>query len=316
MNMRRDGAWLNTIVSIAFLWFAQAGFAQSVNRTTASTQNAVSGLSVNNIRGTSNGQKALPKLEMGFGMISTYLNDYPGSNQQHYFWLPLPYLVYRGDFLRSDRHGALRGILLDSTEVDIDASVAGSFPVNGSEDQARQGMPNLDWMAEVGPRVLIHLIHKPKLTLDFSVPIRWVFSTDLSRLDDRGFDCNPELTLSRRSWFDPHGTFIGYFGALWGTSQLTRYFYQVSPQYASANRPAYSALPGYMYDYVGLNYRHSPSSTSKMLYFGGFDESFYAGAANRNSPLMRTIQNQSVFVGIIYDFYRSKERASRQAVIE
>ncbi len=290
--------------------------AQAPSRLTASTQDAMTGLSLANIRARSGGQKPLPKLEMGVGVSSALLDDYPGADQMHYVWLPVPYFIYRGNFLRSDQNGNLRGVFLNSTEIDIDASVAGSFPVNSADDQARQGMPNLDWMGEFGPRVLIHLIHKPRMTVNFSLPVRWVMSTDFTQIDGRGFDFNPELVFSHGLGFDPHGTIVAYYGALWGTSELTRYFYDVAPQYATPSRPAYSAEPGYMYDYVGFTYHHAPSSKSRFLYFCGVDSSFFAGSANRRSPLMRSIQNQSFYAGIIYEFYRSQETDKSGAVIE
>ncbi len=282
-------------------------FAQTGGRGPA-TQNSVNTLNVTNIRNTTDDQ-ALPKLELGLGASGVFINDYPGSNQQHYVWLPIPYLVYRGNFLRADQNGDMRGVFLQNAEIDIDASASGSVPVNSNLDQAREGMPNLDWMGEVGPRLLVHIYRSSKYSLEASVPVRWVFSTDLTRIDDRGFDFNPEIYLRRRAWFDPHGTVLAYYGALWGTSQLTRYFYEVSPQYATADRPVYSAVPGYMYDYVGFEYHHTSSPTSPLIMFVGVSESFLAGAANRLSPLMLSIENQEVIAGFIYDFYRSKEKA-------
>ena len=310
-----DGASFRILFGIIFIatvaLFATTALAQATALTQTPTRTLATAPSNSIDEGNS-----LPKYELGLGYTGIFVNDYPGSNQLHYVWLPVPYFVYRGDFLRADRDGSMHGVFIDNAEVDIDASASGSVPVNDSQDEARAGMPNIDWMGELGPRVLVHILRTSDYDLDASIPVRWVFSTDLTRVDDRGFDFNPEIYLRRRAWFDRRGSLLAYYGALWGTSQLNRYFYEVTPQYATPDRPVYSAVPGYMYDYVGLSYRHDPSPTSPIVYFLGFSEAYMAGAANRDSPLMKSIENQEVFVGFIYDFYRSRARVSRRSGLE
>jgi hypothetical protein len=47
-----------------------------------------------------------PLWEAGVGVGVLRLPHYRGSDQSHTWVLPVPYFVYRGEFLRADREGA------------------------------------------------------------------------------------------------------------------------------------------------------------------------------------------------------------------
>jgi MipA family protein len=97
-----------------------------------------------------------PLWELGIGVAGLSLPDYRGSDQSSAYLLPLPYVVYRGTFLKADRDGT-RALLLDSQRVKVDVSVAASTPARSRDNLARQGMPNLPGTFEVGPDVNIAL---------------------------------------------------------------------------------------------------------------------------------------------------------------
>ena len=80
-----------------------------------------------------------------------YLPDYPASDQNHLKFVGLPYFVYRGELVRSDREGT-RAKLWESAYANIELSAAASFATESKDDVARQGMPNLDYLLEIGPR--------------------------------------------------------------------------------------------------------------------------------------------------------------------
>ncbi len=60
-----------------------------------------------------------PLWEAGAGLAALYLPDYRGASQGRVYALPVPYFVYRGDFLKADRHGvrggAFRNVAPNST---------------------------------------------------------------------------------------------------------------------------------------------------------------------------------------------------------
>jgi len=68
-----------------------------------------------------------PLWELGLGVAALQLPDYRGSDQSSNYLLPLPYVVYRGKWLRADRDGA-RALLIETARAKLDVSVAASVP--------------------------------------------------------------------------------------------------------------------------------------------------------------------------------------------
>src|SRR3977135_2800957 len=105
------------------------------------------------------------------------MHAYRGSDQSRSYLLPLPYVVYRGTFLKADRDGA-RALLCDSQRVKVDVSVAASTPSRSSGNEARQGMPNLSGIGEIGPNLNIALAKSQEnhWKLDLRLPLRAAFT--------------------------------------------------------------------------------------------------------------------------------------------
>ena len=82
-----------------------------------------------------------PLWELGLGAAVLSLPDYRGSDESRSYLLPLPYLVYRGDWLRADRDGA-RAMLVKTDRFKVDVSVAASVPTHSEDNAARSGMPS------------------------------------------------------------------------------------------------------------------------------------------------------------------------------
>src|SRR5258708_24836494 len=97
-----------------------------------------------------------PLWELGAGVSALAFPDYRGSDQTRNYALPIPYVVYRGEFFKADRDG-VRGIFFDIENVEIHASVGAAFPVDSSDNDARSGMPDLKPTVELGPAVDITL---------------------------------------------------------------------------------------------------------------------------------------------------------------
>ena len=67
-----------------------------------------------------------PLWEAGLGVAGLHFPDYRGSSQSRDYVLPAPYFVYRGEFLKADRHG-LRGIFFRTDRLDLNLSVGASL---------------------------------------------------------------------------------------------------------------------------------------------------------------------------------------------
>jgi outer membrane scaffolding protein for murein synthesis (MipA/OmpV family) len=252
----------------------------------------------------------LPLWEAGLGFAGLSLPDYRGSDQQRFYVLPLPYLVYRGDFLRLDSNG-ITGLLFHSERVRLNISADAAVPVNSSEDTARRGMPDLKPVVQIGPSIEISLYRdtNSERVVQFWVPVRAAIATDLSRWNDIGFVVNPQLTFDFNNTGPGKGWNFGLaVGPLFATEPYHEYYYGVAPRYAvPGSRPAYDARGGYSGSMLIL-------TVTKRLghfWFGAFaryDE--LSGAVFANSPLMRTDQSVMTGFGLAWVFAESKSLVS------
>ncbi len=121
-----------------------------------------------------------PLWELGVAAGVGSLPDYPAADQNHVRALALPFIRYRGDILRSDEKGLVRGRFIRTPDVEFDISLNGSFPARSDKNTARAGMPDIDWLGEVGPRLEWTVARAAgdiaRVTLE--LPVRTVWSTD------------------------------------------------------------------------------------------------------------------------------------------
>lgn len=254
-------------------------------------------------------EQAPPLFEAGLAAGVGFLPDYPGSDQNHPRALVLPYLRYRGEIIRSDERGLLRGRLLRRTGIELDLSLSGSFPTRADENDARRGMPDLDWLGEIGPRLQIILARpSARSTIELELPLRAAFSTDFSGVDYRGLVAAPTIAYQAA---DPGGwpvrTKVGA-GPVFATDALMDYFYAVAPRHAIEGRPAYDASAGYLGTLLTASVSHP--LTERISLLGVARWAVLTGAANRDSPLFRRDHNVAVGFGVTVSLYRSARRAA------
>ena len=258
----------------------------------------------------------LPLYEIEALGWAAYTPDYPGAQQSHIHYMALPWLTYRGEILRTDEGGHVAGRIVHSNRFELDISAAGSFPAHSSNDAARVGMPDLDWMGEIGPRARMNIYYWQNMAtgsvskVGVELPVRTVFSTNLtSRLDYRGVTTSPELFYEAVGLFGSKARLKLGAGPIFGTKELTGYFYQVDSKYAIAGRPAYTALGGYVGSRAELGLTTPVLDWVKA--FGKVSLDYYGGAANADSPLLAKKSNASAMFGMSFSLYRSQELAKR-----
>jgi outer membrane protein len=245
-----------------------------------------------------------PLWEIGAVAFGVSQQAYPGADQQVQRALALPYVVYRGRYLRADNDTAgLRAVKTPLYEIDV--GVAGSFGSSSNRIEARRGMPSLGTLVEFGPRLKVNLggtSASGRWRLD--VPLRGVF--DLSdSAEHRGMSFEPRLSFDRRTaagWRYSVG-----LGALVADRRLAETFYGVSPAQATATRGAYDAKSGLVaWRASGFV---STDLTRDLTLFGFLRADTVAGAANRDSPLVRRTTGASAGVGLSYSWLRSASPA-------
>lgn len=254
----------------------------------------------------------LPVFEAGVAGGAGVLPDYPGADRSRVRGIALPYVIYRGEILRADDQG-LRGRLLRGERIGLDLSFSGAVATSSNDNPARRGMPDLDWLGEVGPALRITLWRQPDhpRRVNLELPVRAVFSTDLSSIRFRGFTFTPEIAFEDRSLLFPRARFRVGLGPIFATERLHDYFYEVEPRFARPDRPAYDARGGYLGTRLQFSYR-VPVSRSVSVVAGGRVDNF-AGAANADSPLHRRDWNVSAVAGFAWSFYASSATVASSA---
>lgn len=236
----------------------------------------------------------VPLWEFGMGAAGLRLPYFRGSDQSRYLAVPLPYLVYRGDFLRSDREG-VRGVLFDSTSLTVNLSLGAALPVPSSNSDTRGGMPDLKPEVEVGPAVDWTLWRgKNRGTrLRATLPMRAAISVEWPP-HALGWITNPYLNLDLTDPERAPGWSLGLqAGPVFASRSLNGYYYSVAPAFATATRPAYSAPGGYS----GFQSTTALSKRFPRYWIGGFLRyDSIGGAVFEDSPIVRS--RYSVYGGI------------------
>lgn len=186
-----------------------------------------------------------PLWEIGVGAGALSFPDYRGSDRQRTHAIAVPYLIYRGEFFKADRDG-IRGVFLDTERVELNLSLAASLPVDSSGNSARRGMPDLQPTVEIGPSLEINLWRAAdhNARVDLRLPLRVGYAVRGS-VKPVGVTFSPFINLD----VDPFGNSgwnLGMMaGPIYANARQHRYFYDVAPQYALPERPAYEAGGGY-----------------------------------------------------------------------
>lgn len=250
--------------------------------------------------------QALPLWELGAvaGVVS--MPVYPASTERVSRALALPLFFYRGEVLRADRN-SVGARLVHTRDYDFDVGFAASLPSSSSDIAVRRGMPDLGALVEFGPRLKLTLARpSPGSRLRLELPVRTVLEVN-GGVRGQGLAFEPELGFESAARLD--GWRLSASGSLvLGDRQLNNYFYGVSPQFASATRPAYDARAGLLATRLAAN--ASKDQTPHLRVFGFVRYESYGGSANSASPLFLRSSSTSVGVGLMWTLVHSERRAA------
>lgn len=237
-------------------------------------------------------EQHLPLWEIGLGAGAMTMPSYRGSEVQEVYPLPVPYVIYRGDFIKIDREG-IRGLLYDSPRLSVDLSADGAMPSTSEEGGAREGMPDLDPVGEIGPSVN-YLLHKGEQSLiQLRLPVRAALATDLTFIDHVGWKAHPQLNIEIT---DVLGGWDlgGVLGPVFADKDYHSYYYEVSRKYATESRAVYRPDGGYS----GTSVQVSAGRRFENMWVGMFARyDNLSGAVFEDSPLVET--KHSFMAGIV-----------------
>lgn len=241
-----------------------------------------------------------PKMELGLAVASQYLADYRGSKETQFQAIPVPILLYSGEFLKIDRRG-VRGDIFTTPRWEF--NVSGEASLNGGSDdnELREGMPELDSAFEIGPslnfRIAGESIHDG---LSLRLPVRTVFGVDTDGVDYIGYLANPKLTY-RKDNIGGGLRFSANLGLVYGSEDFHDYYYSVSEAFVREDRPFYKAQSGDS----GWYFKTSLSKRVDTWWFGAslrYDN--VSGAVFADSPLVETDHYYALSFAVAKFFWR------------
>jgi MipA family protein len=253
------------------------------------------------------GPGGLPKWEAGIFAGATRLPHYKGSAGYDTYVLPIPYFIYRGDWIQSDREG-LRGIFFKNLRFESVVSLSGHPPVD-DDAAARRGMPDLSPLLEAGPALKWWPFGRRGQGACFvQLAARATTSIDV----DDGFDMayeglRGELSLHyarafRQGRWRLGGALAGYAG----DSRYHGYFHDVPARYATETRPAYDSGSGYGGCGLSLFLTRKLTKTLSGGLYARWDH--LGGAVFRESPLVERDDSFTLGAALIWRFARSTRR--------
>jgi MipA family protein len=244
----------------------------------------------------------LPLWEVGVFGGTASTPAYPGSDDRSARTLILPFLIYRGEVLRSDQAG-IGARLLHTDLVEFDVGFALSLPARSDDVAARRGMPDLGSLIEFGPRLKVNLAKPgPGSRVRLEAPLRAVIEVK-SGLRRQGLAFEPKLVYEIDDWLGAWNLDLS-LGIAFGNASLNNYFYQVQPQFATGERPAHQAKSGLMLARAGASAWRKLGPDLRVFGFVRYDN--YAQAANRASPLFRQNTGASAGIGLAWTLRRSQ----------
>lgn len=251
---------------------------------------------------------AEPLWEVGVFGGAAWTPDYPAADENSFNGIPAPYVVYRGDVFRLGDGSLASAAIAETSRFELDISIDGSFGVESDDNEARRGMPDLDFLGEIGPELSYRLSEDgAPVTVTAELELRAVFSTDLSSLSYEGIAVNSELKASWRD--EARGLSLSVSaGPILAFDGLNDYFYEVAPAFALPGRPAYAAEEGYLGTEATLSAGYQASERVRL--FAAVQVGVFSGSANEDSPLFRDDVNAGVFVGLAWTLWESETRAA------
>jgi len=226
-----------------------------------------------------------PLWEAGLGIGALRFPDYRGSDEAQVFPVPVPYFVYRGEFLKADRDG-VRGELFNRKYAELSISANATIPVRSEDNVARRGMRDLKPTVELGPSFDLHVWRSPdeRMKLDVVMPLRGPITVESSpRSIGVVFAPRVNLDIADVAGYTGWNFGVGA-GPIFADDKFHDYFYSVTARDVRPGRPEYDAGGGYS----GAHFIVSLSKRFPRYWVGGYVRyDTLAGAAFVDSPLVK-----------------------------
>ena len=243
------------------------------------------------------------KWELGLGVGDIYGPDYRGSDEYRNYASPIPYVIYRGKYIQSDRDG-LRGKLFKSDRYEFTFSATATISQKADENKAREFMPELGSTIEMGPALNIQLTEKNAAnSLMLQVPLRAVIAATGSARGYSGLVFEPQFIFRKNfsNW-----AYTQRLGASFASREYHDYYYGVDQEFVTPERSSYDAHGGYSGFFTQAAISRSlqlGNEEIKLAFFLRYDN--LDNVAFADSPLVKTnhaLRGGFAFVWVINDY--------------
>ena len=248
--------------------------------------------------------------EMNIAAFGRHGPSYPASEDTQTDFIPLPFPVYRGTFFRlgDDTDSPMRGRVFRTDRIKLDIDFDLIFGSDSDDIAARTGMPDLDLLLEVGPELELQFVDRGWFTADafLALPVRGALSWDGLDPSFEGLVFAPELKFTRDFGKERHQLKLRMTPSFASDGYMD-YYYEVAPDFATAERSAFAAGGGYLGTEFALSLRWPVARRLEL--WGGIRQGFYKGAKNEDSPLFTDDTTTTIYGAFMYRFWESKRRA-------
>lgn len=249
-----------------------------------------------------------PLWEVGLYNSAMVFPHYRGSDDQMYYFLALPYFIYRGKIFKADRDG-LKGIFFKSERVESNISLSGYPPVIG-DNEAREGMAKLGALFGIGPELKWYFNNRKATNpLYLATAVHAVSSLDFDAgwaTAFQGLRYSANLIYRNNTFFRKNGSFFGVnAGLYYADSSLNNYFYGVEQQDVRADRPYYRSAGGHSGHSVHAYVIYGLSDVLGLGLFGRWDN--VRQAVYHDSPLIRLNDTYTGGISLIWKIAESKK---------
>jgi len=253
--------------------------------------------------------------EFRLAAFGQYAPVYPGAKETDLTLLPIPIPVYRGSFLNFGENldQVARGEIVDTRRLRLGIDLDFTFGEDSDNIAVRSGMPDLNFMFELGPELEIKLNNRTPEQGEIFLALQLRAGVSFDGLDptSRGFLLNPELEYRRDHAFGGDNLLSLRFKPTWASEEYMDYYYEVDPAYATPDRPAYDASGGYL----GSKFTAALTRQINPKLIFGISASYYryGGAENELSPLYVQDSGASIQAAFIWTLAETERRATGRA---
>lgn len=261
------------------------------------------------------GKPVEPLWEFRLGGTALYGPVYPGAAEKKINGVGAPLFIYRGDRIRFGDFGVARAIAAKTEKIEFDVSLDAAY--SAQDAKAREGMPGLEYLFQVGPQMVVHFADtgwtpEGRTEITAFVPVRGVASSDFHSLDHVGWLAEPGIMYRRVYPGDLRTSWNARLFVSFADEGLMDYWYGVAPQFATPTRPAYDAKGGYLS--TALNVSWTKELNHDFQVYLTYQGRLLSGSANERSPLLQDKFTNALSVSFVWKAAKSKRPARNDSM--